>query len=132
MLKLKQAELEEITQLRKDIFGGEVFDDGGLCLHVLAKDGDEKAGCVSLKRDGGFIKIYALGVKEDKRGKMTGEALLKMAEFLALNRDCSDVYVNAEQNVGFFVKFGYKKASGSRMEKKLFDGCSCSSYKTEN
>ena len=50
MLKLKQAELEEIKEVRKSVFGDADFDDEGLCLHVLARDGDEKAGCVSLKK----------------------------------------------------------------------------------
>ena len=43
MLKLKQAELEEIKEVRKSVFGDADFDDEGLCLHVLARDGDEKA-----------------------------------------------------------------------------------------
>lgn len=129
MLKLKQAELDDVVELRKDIFGDKVFDDGGLCIHVVAKDDDKKIGCVSLKKDGDFIRVYALGVLEKYRGKMTGEALLKMAEFLSLNRDLSDVYVDAEQNSGFFAKFGYKTVKGIRMEKKLFDGCNCCSHK---
>ena len=47
MLKLKQAELEEIKEVRKGVFGDADFDDEGLCLHVLARDGDEKAGAGS-------------------------------------------------------------------------------------
>ena len=39
MLKLKQAELEEIKEVRKSVFGDADFDDEGLCLHVLARDG---------------------------------------------------------------------------------------------
>ena len=131
MLKLKQAELEEIKEVRKSVFGDAVFDDEGLCLHVLARDGDEKAGCVSLKKDGDFVRIYALGVKENLRGKMTGEALLKMAEFLSLNRDCRETYVTVGQNAGFFEKFGYKKTSGNRMEKSLFDSCNCCSHNSD-
>ena len=119
MLKLKQAELEEIKEVRKSVFGDADFDDEGLCLHVLARDGDEKAGCVSLKKDGDFVRIYALGVKENLRGKMTGEALLKMAEFLSLNRDCRETYVTVGQNEGFFEKFG------------LFDGCNCCSHNSD-
>lgn len=34
MLKLKQAELEEIKEVRKSVFGDADFDDEGLCLHV--------------------------------------------------------------------------------------------------
>ena len=131
MLKLKQAELEEIKEVRKSVFGDADFDDEGLCLHVLARDGDEKAGCVSLKKDGDFVRIYALGVNEKLRGKMTGEALLKMAEFLSLNRDCRETYVTVGQNAGFFEKFGYKKTSGDRMEKSLFDGCNCCSHNSD-
>lgn len=101
MLKLKQAELEEIKEVRKSVFGDADFDDEGLCLHVLARDGDEKAGCVSLKKDGDFVRIYALGVKENLRGKMTGEALLKMAEFLSLNRDCRETYVRSGKTRDF-------------------------------
>ena len=131
MLKLKQAELEEIKEVRKGVFGDADFDDEGLFLHVLARDGDEKAGCVSLKKDGDFVRIYALGVKENLRGKMTGEALLKMAEFLSLNRDCRETYVTVGQNAGFFEKFGYKKTSGNRMEKSLFDSCNCCSHNSD-
>ena len=117
--------------MRKSVFGDADFDDEGLCLHVLARDGDEKAGCVSLKKDGDFVRIYALGVKENLRGKMTGEALLKMAEFLSLNRDCRETYVTVGQNEGFFEKFGYKKTSENRMEKNLFDGCNCCSHNSD-
>ena len=31
MLKLKQAELEEIKEVRKSVFGDADFDDEGLC-----------------------------------------------------------------------------------------------------
>lgn len=54
-----------------------------------------------------------------------------MAEFLSLNRDCRETYVTVGQNEGFFEKFGYKKTSGNRMEKSLFDGCNCCSHNSD-
>lgn len=75
MLKLKQAELEEIKEVRKSVFGDADFDDEGLCLHVLARDGDEKAGMRFVEKGRRFRPYLRVGSKRKPAWKNDGRGV---------------------------------------------------------
>lgn len=75
MLKLKQAELEEIKEVRKSVFGDADFDDEGLCLHVLARDGDEKGGMRFVEKGRRFRPYLRVGSKRKPAWKNDGRGV---------------------------------------------------------
>lgn len=130
MLKLRQASLEEISGVRKEIFGERTFDRDADSVHILATDCEKSVGCASMEKREDCFYVYGLGVKEDCRGRMTGQALLKMAEFLALNRGFDAI--RCESDDGFIRKQGYEKVEGKYLEKRLSGSCCCGGHSENN
>ncbi len=125
MITIKQVKKEQIINLRHDIlregqpvknadFEGE--DKKGT-IHLGYFDENEKiVGCVTMlvtaRTDLESIPQYRLrGMAVDKQhqNKLVGTALIKMAEFTALNNEVSCIWLNARQNaVDFYLKQGFK------------------------
>ena len=124
MITIKQVKKEQIINLRRDI----LREDTGLgadfegedkigTIHLGYFNEKEKiVGCVTMlvtaRTDLTGIPQYRLrgmAVEKEQQNKQIGTALIKMAEFTALNNEVTCLWLNARQNaVDFYLKYGFK------------------------
>ena len=125
MITIKQVPKEQILQLRHDVLRqGKPLDSANFeeddrigTIHLAYFDDDGKVvGCATMivTADASFetipqYRLRGMAVEPKSRNKLVGTALVKMAEFVALNNQVECVWLNARETAkDFYAKLGYK------------------------
>ena len=127
-----QEDLTEILKIRKQVFQEELGiapaaeEDGqdGICMHVLAYDGDVPVATGRIYFDGFDFVISRVAVLPEFRGKKYGDFIVRMLIDRAVMTNADQLQADVfEENVAFFETIGFKCQGerGNLGEKKLIN-----------
>jgi amino-acid N-acetyltransferase len=88
---------------------------------LVARSGEEVAGCVALEVYGPYALLRSLAVAESKRGKGLGMQLSRALLELAAQLSITQLYLLTETAANFFPRLGFRPVDRSRIPAEVLE-----------